>query len=484
LLVATGTGSLAAQETAPEATPATPAAPPEAAPEAIPEAVPDVAPEGIPGVLPVPLAPGEIPLEIPVIVPFEYTGAVAIPVEGFDASTLDPDALEAAPASAVPSSTFNFPRLPSGFSNNIGSDFSDFSGPMENLLDGFGISASLSGTYESNAYQGVANPGSSSDDSFVLGLGTTLSYRTQGTEWFLGGTYSGTYNEYLSQSELSAYNQSFGLSGGYTGAFLTSTLSLGFTSDSGANRIYGEVADVVNITVTSNTSYAVSSKSSVNATVGYSMSDSDDQFADTSNFDLGLFGLWKVSPLTQLGPGIRYSLITGDRHPDRSSIGPTFNLNYQAGPKISLNSTTGVNFPSYQGGDSADPELSLSLGANYRASELWGMNLSLVRDVRADPSTDGGFSEVTAIRVGYNRRIRRVSLNVGCGFETTTAQDSGFGTAGEDTDYFTVDASLSMMIFANTTQASLFTSLSDQSGGNAGTAGDGFQCGFSLSRGF
>ena len=175
----------------------------------------------------------------------------------------------------------------------------------------------------------------------------------------------------------------------------------------------------------------------------------------------------------------------GDTGGDRTSLGPTLTVNYQLSRKVSLNSRIGTDFPHYEDGGSADPSLYTSIGFNYRPSPLWSMNLSLQRDSQASFSDAGRFEEVTSLRLGYQRRIRRASWNLGMSLETRSTENSGTSSqAGiPDRDYFSLDTSLGMPVFADTTQASLFLRYSNQDG-SANDAWNSFQVGIGLSRRF
>jgi hypothetical protein len=238
--------------------------------------------------------------------------------------------------------------------------------------------------------------------------------------------------------------------------------------------------------------YKVGPKTSVVGNFDYSPSSgSGTGYGDTSSYNFGLSGMWQYSPRTEFGPGIRYSYSTGDTQQGRSSLGPTLNVNYKVSKKTSLTSQVGLNFAEYENGQSADPSVSTSIAFNWMASSLWGMNLSLLRDVQADPTSAGAFYESTSLRVGYHRKIRRAAFNLGMSYQFSDAVvPDGVATGGRpNRDSLNFDSSLGMPVFANTCNASVFVRYTDQSGGytTTGTTGDSwdsFQLGFSISRSF
>lgn len=373
-------------------------------------------------------------------------------------------------------------RTFSGFTTGIPSPY----GWDQALLDGFGFSVSLTGTYDSNPSLGYGSPDDSGQGDFSMSLGGSAAYRTSGTDWTYGLNYGGSYNQYFSQSDLSGYNQSAGASVNYDGGPFTASLNLGVGFGSGANRYYESVVDEVTFNYSLNAAYQYSPKTSFTGNFSQSLTSPDGGFAATGSFNLGASALWRYSPLTQFGPGVRYSRQSGDTQQDRTSIGPTMTVNYKLSKKVSLNSQVGLDFNQYEDGETADPSLSAAIALDYRASSLWGMNVSLNSGTQASGYASGQYEQRTSLRVGYNRRIRRASWNLGVSYENSgfEAPDDVAGGANSGRDYMSFDTSLGMPVFANTCSASWFFRYSGQGGGTTGSTGDSYQTGFSISRGF
>jgi hypothetical protein len=355
------------------------------------------------------------------------------------------------------------------------------------ILDGLDMAAYFTSQYNTNITQSPGEPIAPIEDDFILSLGGNLSYLSQAAGWTFGGNYRGSYDSYLNQSDFSGFNQGGGLVGKYDGARVMATLMTNVDFDRGANRYYSssDFVERTNVSTRANVSYRISRKTSVQGNIGQSFTTSSGDYANTESYDAGLSALWKYSPLTEWGPGIRYTFRSGDTQLDRTSVGPTVTVNYKLSTKVTLNSRVGVDFASYGGdGGSADPTVSASIGLNYRASRLWGMNFSLYRDSQADPSTAGAFNEITSVRLGVNRKVRRATLNVGVGYETNASEFPSDPTRSRpDRDFFSLDGSLGMPILSNTTFASIFMRYSDQSG-SATDSWDSFSSGFSISRSF
>lgn len=406
---------------------------------------------------------------------------VSSPVETAAAAELPADAGALAPKSSQGNSSSVLPPPgPLGGFSNAPAALSLGRGLDRDLLDGFSLSASLSGTYDSNPSQGYATSGSTNEGDFIVTPGVGFSYRSLSSDWTFGADYSGSYSEYFEQSELSGYNQSSGAMVNYEGGPLSASLNVGFDFGSGANRYYGAVVDELSVDYGLSARYRISPKTSLTASLSQAFtSASGDNSSDTDSFSFDASALWRYSALTEFGPGIRYTSETGES--GRTSIGPTLSMNYKLAQKVSLTSQVGMDFAQYEDGGSSDPSLTASIGLNYQASRLWGMNLSLYRGTQANRTTAGGFDEITSLSLGYNRKIRRATLNLGVSYETNVAEipDNG-ATDRPDTDYLNYSSSLSMPLFGGKATGSVFFNYINQSGDTNSGSGDSTQTGFSL----
>ncbi len=377
------------------------------------------------------------------------------------------------------------PAAPSGFSPLPGAPGGLAGIPAGNIFDGLSASTSLSGTYDSNVTQSPGDSVSPVTDDFILSLGGSVNYLSKASEWTFGGNYRGSYNQYFSQTDFSGYSHGGGVVANYEGGRFAATVTAGFDFDQGSNRNYSSAfVERTNYNFGGTARYRLSAKTSLQGNVGQSYSTaSGGNFDDTESFDAGISALWRYSPLTELGPGLRYTYRSGSSQTGRSSIGPTLNVNYKLSTKVALTSRVGMDFASYDDGGSADPTVSASIGLNYEASKLWGMNFSLFRDTQADPSVAGAFTEITSLRLGYHRKVRRATLNLGLGYDANRLENPGAAASGSDRDFFTIDGSLGMAVFSNTSFASIFIRYGDQSSSGSGSY-DSVQAGVSISRSF
>ncbi len=374
---------------------------------------------------------------------------------------------------------------PSGF--NTPPSFYPTARGGDSMFRGFGLGVNLSGTYDSNILQSSNAAGGSSPNDFITSFGLSLSYLSQSSTWTFGGTYTGAYNVYANNSDFNGYTQSGSLIANYDDSKLSAALTAGISTGRGGNRFLGSSNFVeqtqVNVALAARYVYSAKTVFSANVGTGFTYT-SGGNFSDTENVNFGVAALWRYSPLTEFGPGISFTRDSGGGGNTRTSVAPTLNLNYRYSSKLSLNSQVGLAFADYSQIGASDASVTASLGLNYQASPLWGMDLTLFRNSRADPAVSGSFREITAIRLGYNRKIQRVNLGLGLSYENSTASNSGaFTTAVRPKrDYFSIDGSIGMRTFSNTTNASIFMRYSEQYAGVESF--DAFQVGFNLSRGF
>ena len=389
----------------------------------------------------------------------------------------------------IPEVADGFGARPTGFSSGYGGSggsggFPMFGGLGESPLRGFSYGASLTGTYDSNPSQGYGGQNGASDSDFFATLGGSISYNTTASDLTFGASYNGGYNQYFNQSDLSGFNQGGQVSANYEGGPLSVLFNAGISMNDGANRYYQAMVQQISYNYALTGRYRMSAKSSLVANFGQNFTDSNGSYQNTGSFDSGVSALWQYSELTEVGPGVRYTSDSGSSQGFRTTIGPTVTFNYKLTGKVSLNSRIGMDFISYEQGSGDDSMMTGLIGLNYRASELWGMNLSLYRDAQANPTLGNGTQDVTNLSLSYNRKIRRATWNVGATYEMGAAGTFRDPNSGDvDTDYFSFNTGLAMPVFANSCTARVFMNWSDQnrSGNNSG---DSFQAGAGLNWSF
>jgi len=343
----------------------------------------------------------------------------------------------------------DLPVAPSGFS----SASSIFTRPPRKAEAGFSASGTLSTSYDSNVTQGDGSDNAAREGGFIISPGANLIYATEGRHWILGANYNFSYDEYLEQENYSGLNQKFAAFVGYRGGRFILNYSTGFDASRGINRFYSaggqqSVIETLNYQNTLVGRYTVSPKTSLVGTLILQNSDVQTAgYSDTFGFDANLAALWSMSALTDIGPGIRYTLRSGDNQQDRTGIGPTLNLNYQLSTKVAVRSRVGVQF--VETDTTSDTAATWSVAMKYQASKLWSADLSLFRDSQAAPSHPNTFNDVTNVRLGYQRKVRRLTLNAGISYELNRREKTEEDIPTDDYDYLTLDSSLLIPILGN-----------------------------------
>jgi len=326
--------------------------------------------------------------------------------------------------------------------------------------------------------------------------GSPQNYSSNST---FGGTSSSSLNQNYNQTNFNRLNRSASLLGNYEGGHLSLSANIGYDFDRQSNNYSSARNTSVLETSALNTGlsarYQVSSKTSLTGNFNERTSTTTSgNYGDTSSYTVGTSALWKYSPLTEIGPGVHYMYDTntasssyGGSKIGRTSLGPTLNLNYKLDVKVSLTSQVGLDFSHYDNGQSADPTISGSLGLNYQASTLWGMNLAFARNVQADPTNVGAFYQNNSLRLGCNRKLLRSTLSLGASYQASSSiVPAGVRNSRPNSDILSLDTSLSIPLFADKGSASVFVRYNDQTGvnssyGSIGNSWNSFQTGFTLS---
>jgi hypothetical protein len=379
-----------------------------------------------------------------------------------------------------------FQSLPTGY-ESPGGGYT----PLPSKLKGWtlGISARL--TYDSNAKQSPGWPVAPVQDDWIFSLTPSIGYRTVGGEWYTSINASLGWNHYFQTDPSDGYNIGMNLQVGYEGPKLDASLNLSYSFQEGYNRYFnggGRNNNFVsqhNVDLGLSASYRLSSKTSMTGRLSTNaLAPTGNQYNNTQSFrgDLGM--KWKATGLTDLEGGVSYSQQSGDRQFDRSTIGPYIGVNYRLAAKVALDARVGLDVVSFDGpGSSSDMFVPFNLGLTYNASSLWGLNLSVYRDVNADQSTSASYRERLGARLGYHRRIRRAMLNLGASYETNSYNGIA-NRRGDDGTYYSLDTSLSMPVFSDRASASIFVRYSDEDTDNINRSWDGYQIGASIGASF
>jgi hypothetical protein len=355
---------------------------------------------------------------------------------------------------------------------------------LKSIIRGFTTQVIIGSNYNTNIFQQALAPGVSSKD-LITTVGGVVNYMSKASTFTIGGFYRGIYNEFNDNSLYSAFNQGGGIVMNYTGGRLASTFRAGMDYEAGSNRDFlGALITRTSYSTAVNTRYLISPKAILEGTANYNfVAVEGGPFGDTESYDFTASGLWKYSPLTEFGPGIRYTYRSVVSNEARTAIGPILSVNYRFSQKVSINSRYGVDFSSYESGATVDPTLTASIGAVYNASKLWSMNLTLFRDTQAEPAIANVFNEITSVRLGYLRNIRRVEFRCGLSYDVLMVNNSSSGN-GIDRDFVSLDSSLGMPFFDNSYFCSIAFRYANQTASIQQQTWDSTQIGLNISKTF
>lgn len=347
--------------------------------------------------------------------------------------------------------------LPTGFSSQ--GRVASTTRSQEESERGLDLYFSLDAIYDSNASQASGRAGDRIESDLILIPGLSATYNARNRRWNLGAELNVSRDEYLDVAELSATEYDLRGYGRYSSKKLQASFSTGIAQDAGINRQSGDFLEQFSYYSQLQARYRLSGKTSfVAAWDGRNTESRTSGFTDTTSHTASLYALWKATPFIELGPGFRWGSRTGFEDAELEVFGPTLGLNYKLSSKVDLRAKLGLDSTDSPTGD--DDELfNWSLALKYRASALWGLDLSMIQDTQASLSTGGGFDEVTAFRLTHWRKIRRIQMDLSLGYEnrgSTNSRGGGARTRG-DYDYWEARCAFKMPVYRD--QAELEVSL-------------------------
>ena len=362
-------------------------------------------------------------------------------------------------------------------------------GRGEARVQDFRLTAYSEAAYETNPSFGYGNQRGAGGDFYLI-LGGSVSYQRKVGDLVLDLEYYGDYQRYFGQDELSNDFHEGSLSVQYAGGSVKAGLEADISNGSGANAYYQSIIDQIHYGINLTGSYRLSPLTEFRAGYALAVQDATAKDSalvtvyDTRNQTFNLDALWSYSPLLSIGPGLRVAERSGSRNGGVTSVGPSLNLSYRATTLISANATTALNWFEFPSGESGDPMLSASIGASYRPSRFWSLNLGVSRDLVADPVVVESYSERTSLKVGFQREIARNTLSVGLSYSMDHST-SAVGALRGDREYYTLSASLSRKVLGDS-ELTLFANFRDLSGasGTGSASSDSAVIGLSLNHNF
>ena len=382
----------------------------------------------------------------------------------------------------------SLPELPSGFYEAAATVIGSGEEPSFGKLD---FELGLLSRYDSNVTLG--NPqgqiGEESDFLIQPSLKSSFQLGSGSGEWRFGLKGDVARMDFNELDRFNTTNYSFGLNGGYQSTRAKLLFDTAYASTGGVNRFVRDFFEQTSVSSRLTGDYTISPKTSFELSLRQNSVGSETQgFADTSSTTFRVAALWQATPLIRLGPGFRYGLRTAEfggpiQDQELTVVGPALRLDYKLSTKVNLTSNVGLGFADSPSGD--DELLNFRVGLNYRASSLWGLNLSMIRDTQATFFGGGGFDQVSSYRFGYTRKIRSARLNLGVSYEDRAPQGVTQVVAGfRDSSFLNYTASLGLPIFGDSVDLSLNLAWRDFDTADTVQSWNGLQSGLSLAWSF
>lgn len=372
------------------------------------------------------------------------------------------------------------PVRPDGFDENLIPAVSSLSrGPKRR---GFSLGGAISMAYDSNIHKSALVPIGQNEEDTIFGLAPSVGFASYGSEWKTQFDLQVSEQAYLENENYGGFGYEFKGLVGYEGAKMDLRFRAASSLERGGNRFSGAYQERFQHRLGVEVSYEISRKTRLDTELNLRLVDPIvGGSGETQSIAFLAAGLWKYSPLLEIGPGFRYRLDTGERNVDRSTYSPLIRSRYRLSTKVAMDGTLGGNFYDYAGGGTLDPALFASIGLHYKASRFWAANLSFLNDSVADESVAGAYRDTLGLRVGIDRKIYDAKLTLGLSYESITRTlPGGAAPPAGDTDSFSIDTRLSMPLWAEHGEAAIFARWRDQTGSTTQTW-DAVQAGVSIS---
>jgi hypothetical protein len=327
---------------------------------------------------------------------------------------------------------------------------------------GLSYTAGVSEIYDTNPLRlpEANNPGG---DWITVGS-MSVSYQPLNPSlWSVTASYSGGYTWYLDNENFNSVFQNGAGSIAYNGARLSSIFRGGFTMSSGVNRDIGVLGDQSNFSISNNSRYSLSNKTSIDSEISYRKNEFSSQVFEDQIARIG--GIWHYSPITDLGLGFRRTYQSLSSQSERSSIGPSFLMNYRYSERLRLRSQTSLEFADINQ-NLSKTGLDTNIGVSFVPSAQWAITLDVRRSNLPLQGSVASFQSLTSVRLGCTRQETRSAISASLGYEFADIDE--YGTAGVTKNYerkfLTFDASYTRAVYLDRLYGTIFMRYSDQSG--------------------
>lgn len=299
-------------------------------------------------------------------------------------------------------------------------------GIASDLKGGLSFGFSSSTIYDSNIFHDEDDPQSSVSSNFSPSI-NYVSDPEGGAEFSLSAYYTPTYSAYWNDQDLSSYQNSGGVSLTARGGRTTLSLVGGYSEIAGTDRLAGEFVEGALLNLSVQGGYQLAPRTSVSGGMSYSTtyySSGSSVAADVFGANIG--GFWAATERFSFGPALSYSTSESDNIGKRKSWSASFQANYQAGERIHVAGSLGVQWStnSRESG-SSDASLTGGLDAVYTINELWSWNASIQYVTVPSPTEMNYAVNNLSLSTGVSRQLRIGTASAGLNYTVSDYQSVG-----------------------------------------------------------
>ena len=343
--------------------------------------------------------------------------------------------------------------------------------PVAYSNKGLAFTAGVTQMYDTNPFrvQEEVNPGG----DWITLASMSVGYRPLNPSlWSVTASYSGGYNWFLDNKESNSAFQNGGGSLTYNGARLSSVFRGNFTMSEGANRDIGvgQMIEQFNFGLSNNTRYSISPKTSVDALLSLARNEFSGTVSDVFEDHVAkVSGIWHYSPITDFGLGLRRTVQTISSRSERTSLGPSFSVNYRYSQRLSLRSQASLEFATINTANNLEISklgVDTSIGVEYVPAPQWKLTLDLRRSNQPLPGSVATFQSLTGLKLACTRQTMSSTISSSVGYEFADMDDYGAAgvTSAFERKFFTLDTTYTRAVYLDRLFGTLFVRYSEQTG--------------------
>jgi hypothetical protein len=281
--------------------------------------------------------------------------------------------------------------------------------------------------YNSNFFQTEDNEESELTTSLVPWL-HYISDPEGGAMISVVANYSPSWNTYLENSDLNAFDQAGNITLSFSGGKSHLDVFAHYVEISGTDRLTGAFVQGTIMTAGLRATRQIASRTSLNAGWSYSISEygsGDYEGAEVYTTYFG--GLWQATPRISLGPTLRYTISESDNTGTCDAWALLFEARYHVGERLWLSASIGPEYTKNSNDTNNDSGLGLTgnLTARYVINERWTWTNSLRSATVPAPDETNYLVYNVAFNTALHRQLRSGSFGFGLQYDFSEYKDVG-----------------------------------------------------------